>query len=60
MLFAGDLALIGFLTLHAYRDGMFLPLKQMKIVLTPCTVEALDRYEVPFFGYLANRFVDDE
>ena len=25
-----------------------------------CTVESLDHYEVPFFGSLANRFVDDE
>jgi hypothetical protein len=24
------------------------------------TVESLDHYEVPFFGTLANRFVDDE
>lgn len=43
LLFAGDVALIGFLALHAYRD-----------------VEMLDHYEVPVFGRLANRFVDDE
>ncbi|KAF7510152.1 hypothetical protein GJ744_007051 [Endocarpon pusillum] len=43
ILFVGDVALIAFLALHAYRD-----------------VETLDYYEVPFFGPLANRFVDDE
>ncbi|RJE23563.1 Tic20-like protein [Aspergillus sclerotialis] len=43
LLFVCDLGLIGFLSLHAYRD-----------------VETLDHYEVPFFGRLANSFVDDE
>lgn len=43
LLFAIDLVLIGFLTLHAYRD-----------------VENLDHFEVPFFGRLANSFVDNE
>ncbi len=43
MLFAIDLALIGFLSLHAYRD-----------------VETLDRFEVPFFGRLADSFVENE
>jgi len=43
MLFAIDLALIGFLALHAYRD-----------------VDNLDHFEVPFFGRLANSFVDSE
>ncbi|KAJ5095480.1 hypothetical protein NUU61_004836 [Penicillium alfredii] len=38
-LFIVDFFLIGFLSLHAYRDGHF---------------------EVPFFGRLANSFVDDE
>ncbi|KAJ5736281.1 uncharacterized protein N7483_001406 [Penicillium malachiteum] len=42
-LFAIDLALIGYLSLRAYRD-----------------VDTLDHYEVPFFGRLANSFVDDE
>ncbi|KPM44836.1 hypothetical protein AK830_g1707 [Neonectria ditissima] len=42
-LFIGDLALIGALSLRAYRDA-----------------EILDRYEVPFFGRLASRFLDDE
>ncbi|KAH7144091.1 hypothetical protein EDB81DRAFT_857476 [Dactylonectria macrodidyma] len=41
--FLGDLALIAFLTLRAYRDA-----------------EILDRFEVPFFGRLATRFLDDE
>lgn len=43
MLFAVDLLLIGFLSMHAYRD-----------------VDTLEHYEVPFFGRIANRFVDDE
>lgn len=43
MLFTGDLVLIGFLAMHAYRD-----------------VDTLDHYEVPFFGPIANRFVDNE
>lgn len=43
MLFTVDLILIGFLTLHAYRD-----------------VENLDHFEVPFFGRLANSFVENE
>ncbi|KAH6880165.1 hypothetical protein B0T10DRAFT_609754 [Thelonectria olida] len=41
--FIGDLALVAFLTLRAYRDA-----------------EILDRFEVPFFGSLASRFLDDE
>ncbi|OAL28181.1 hypothetical protein AYO20_09509 [Fonsecaea nubica] len=43
MLFAIDLILIGFLSLHAYRD-----------------VETLDHFEVPYFGRLANSFVENE
>ncbi|KAM3426603.1 hypothetical protein NHJ13734_009360 [Beauveria thailandica] len=41
--FLGDLALIGFLSLKAYRDA-----------------EILDRFEVPFFGKIATRILDDE
>jgi uncharacterized membrane protein len=43
MLFTGDVCLIGFLALHAYRD-----------------VDNLDHFEVPFFGRIANSFVDNE
>lgn len=43
LMFVGDLILIGFLAMHAYRD-----------------VDSLEHYEVPFFGRLANSFVDDE
>ncbi|TGJ80663.1 hypothetical protein E0Z10_g8099 [Xylaria hypoxylon] len=39
----GDLALIGFLALHAYRDA-----------------DTLDRFEVPIFGRIASRILDDE
>ncbi|KAJ5485881.1 hypothetical protein N7530_000181 [Penicillium desertorum] len=42
-LFIIDIALIGFLSMHAYQD-----------------VDTLDHFEVPFFGRLANSFVDDE
>jgi len=42
-LLACDVVLIGFLSVHAYRD-----------------VDSLERYEVPFFGPLANTFVEDE
>ncbi|KAJ4385651.1 hypothetical protein N0V93_010080 [Gnomoniopsis smithogilvyi] len=43
LFFLGDLALIAFLTMRAYRDA-----------------DMLDRYEVPFFGPIANRFLNDE
>jgi len=43
LMFVGDIALIAFLSLHAYRD-----------------VDSLEHYEVPFFGRLANSFVDNE
>ncbi|KAI1260581.1 hypothetical protein F5Y18DRAFT_405072 [Xylariaceae sp. FL1019] len=39
----GDIALIAFLALRAYRDA-----------------DTLDRFEVPVFGQIANRFVDEE
>ncbi|KUJ07991.1 uncharacterized protein LY89DRAFT_600478 [Mollisia scopiformis] len=43
LIFIGDLGLIGFLTMRAYKDA-----------------DTLDRCEVPFFGPLASRFLDDE
>lgn len=43
LFFIGDLALIAFLTLKAYRDA-----------------DTLDRFEVPIFGPLASRILDDE
>ncbi|KAI8623652.1 hypothetical protein F5Y19DRAFT_352096 [Xylariaceae sp. FL1651] len=39
----GDIGLMGFLALHAYRDA-----------------DTLDRYEVPVFGRIASRILDDE
>ncbi|KAI1819899.1 hypothetical protein F4861DRAFT_99010 [Xylaria intraflava] len=39
----GDLGLIAFLALHAYRDA-----------------DTLDRFEVPIFGSIASRILDDE
>ncbi|KAL2019309.1 hypothetical protein VTK56DRAFT_9776 [Thermocarpiscus australiensis] len=41
--FLGDLVLIGWLMLNAYRDA-----------------DTLDRYEVPIFGPIASRILDDE
>ncbi|KAL2267073.1 hypothetical protein VTJ83DRAFT_4350 [Remersonia thermophila] len=41
--FLGDLALIAWLVLNAYRDA-----------------DTLDRYEVPIFGQIASRILDDE
>ncbi|MCJ1310223.1 hypothetical protein MMC25_003885 [Agyrium rufum] len=43
MLFVLDVALIAFLSFHAYRDA-----------------DSLDRFEVPFFGGLASRYLDSE
>lgn len=43
VLFVGDLGLIGYLTMRAYRDA-----------------DTLDRCEVPFFGPLASKILDDE
>jgi hypothetical protein len=70
-----DIALIGFLSMHAYRDGesskvspweLSIQLScsmagKMDLVLTTSSlVDTLDHFEVPFFGHLANSFVDDE
>jgi hypothetical protein len=61
-----DLILIGFLSMHAYQDGepcvpgrlfMFII---GKLINLSVSVETLDHFEVPFFGRLANSFVDDE
>ncbi|KAK8029831.1 hypothetical protein PG993_011122 [Apiospora rasikravindrae] len=43
VLILGDLALMAFMALKAYRDA-----------------DTLDRYEVPIFGQLASRILDDE
>ncbi|KAI3331599.1 hypothetical protein HD806DRAFT_165083 [Xylariaceae sp. AK1471] len=43
VLVLGDLGLMGFLALHAYRDA-----------------DTLDRFEVPIFGRIATRILDDE
>lgn len=63
ILFALDLGLIGFLALHAYRDGgSYASLKAFGKSRAKLSrlVESLDHYEIPFFGRLANSFVDDE
>lgn len=70
-LFLVDLLLIAFLSMHAYQDGEF-PILGLALeffvlccrigpMLTLCfPVDTLDHFEVPFFGPLANSFVDDE
>lgn len=73
LLFVGDLAMIGFLSMRAYRDGRAAPPSPSSLscrpgfaVITradighPPTVDTLDHFEVPIFGRLANSFVDDE
>lgn len=69
LMFVGDLILIGFLAMHAYRDGeiprsrcYIMPRKMGKcnLLIVRMAVDSLEHYEVPFFGRLANSFVDDE
>lgn len=60
ILLISDVALMVFLALHAYRDGLSQPQKDVSVTADIDPVETLDYYEVPFFGHLANRFVDDE
>ncbi|KAF8865505.1 hypothetical protein BDZ45DRAFT_414518 [Acephala macrosclerotiorum] len=43
VIFVGDLGLIGYLTMRAYKDA-----------------DTLDRCEVPIFGRIASRILDDE
>ena len=59
MVFAGDICLIGFLALHAYRDGDTSYIFADSIA-DGYTADTLDRYEVPFLGRLASSFVDEE
>jgi len=60
-IFAGDLLLIGFLSWHAYHDGekSGSTFDRASTDLS-LSVDTLDHFEVPFFGRLANSFVDDE
>lgn len=58
-LFIVDLCLIGFLTMHAYQDGMWVVLHRGTIT-DGCVASTLDRYEIPFFGPLATSITDDE
>ncbi|OJD23784.1 hypothetical protein ACJ73_04862 [Blastomyces percursus] len=73
LLFVCDIALIGFLSMRAYRDGKrerwdshpnSVLLVVLSLIMTSpfaiCLVDSLEHYEVPFFGRLANSFVDDE
>lgn len=62
----GDICLIAYLSLRAYRDGISPqnPAIESCLVLLfdvlTVTVDSLEHYEVPIFGRLANSFVDDE
>ncbi|KAF1959954.1 hypothetical protein CC80DRAFT_489995 [Byssothecium circinans] len=58
-LFVGDLALIGYLTMRAYRDGKAISCV-VRLGLIYDIAETLDRFEVPFFGPLANSILGDE
>ena len=61
MLFVVDLALIGWLTYRAYKDGEFSgAICGRSGEGSLVTAETLDRYHVPFFGSLASQIVDDE
>ena len=63
LLFICDIALIAFLSMRAYRDGRFPHIPQSintVLVANLNIVDSLEHYEVPFFGRLANSFVDDE
>jgi uncharacterized membrane protein len=55
-----DVVLIGYLTMRAYRDGKFG--KVTVEIWANCLLQAdtLDRCEMPFFGRLASRILDDE
>lgn len=68
LFFIGDLALIAFLTLKAYRDADTLDryveaacgYPPPKDTPTLPIADAADRFEVPIFGPLASRILDDE
>lgn len=60
LLFVVDLGVIGFMTMRAYKDGECTSLLPLSHALTIHPAENLDRYEVPFFGSLANSILDDE
>lgn len=55
----GDVGLIGWLTWRAYLDGE-LGVHGGSVEANVCVAATLDRYEVPFFGPLANSILDDE
>jgi uncharacterized membrane protein len=69
LFFTVDMVLIAFLTFRAYKDGTsnlrwrpYLPFSSHLIVicLIKTTADTLDRCEVPFFGPLASKILDDE
>lgn len=63
ILFVCDVGLIGFLSLQAYRDGKRYRSNRNQIgktVFSQLSVHTLEHYEIPFFGRLANSFVDNE
>jgi uncharacterized membrane protein len=60
LIFIGDLGLIGLLTFRAYRDGKSGLSSANKWLADISAADTLDRFEVPFFGRLASRILDDE
>jgi hypothetical protein len=61
VIFLGDLGLIGYLTMRAYKDGLlFPPGSDFNDRADSEIADTLDRCEVPFFGRLASKFLDDE
>ena len=68
VLFLADIALMAFLALRAYQDADTLDRYGLfSLGLVPSSSPSLHRkesngfrYELPFFGQLASRFLDDE
>lgn len=60
LMVVGDVALIGWLTWRAYLDGKSRCLSQHTTGPDVEAAATLDRYEIPFFGSLANSILDDE
>lgn len=63
LIFLGNIALMAILTLRAYRDAESLDRYDPWLNLNIHEIRKLTqapRFEMPFFGGLATRFLDDE
>lgn len=60
----GDVVLIAFMVLKAYRDAEILDRYVPPLARPPsaqaCLADWCYRYELPFIGRIASRFLDDE